>query len=171
MRPIRQVTALLPLLATVLVGSGWHSAAMAFRNCDTTQDSSAFRGSSHYFIGELEFDPASGQTIGTETHYNYTQLDARGVRECHVTYAISGVYEAASALFLLDASRSGQSVDCEQSFIDMNYPEFASYTLAVSFLDDGSVEVLRADSGETVGVGAWHEGALSYKTQETCDLN
>lgn len=170
MRSPLQATALLPLFLTALVCSGWHTSAMAFRNCDPNQDSSVFRGSSSYFIGELEFNAVSGQTIGTETHYNYSNLDASGVRECHVTYEITGVYESASALFLLDAKRSGQSVACEQAFIDTRYPEFAAYTLQVSVGDDGSVEVLRADSGETVGVGAWHQDSVSYKTQEICEL-
>ncbi len=49
-------------------------------------------------------------------------------------------------------------------------PEFTSYTLQVSFKSGGNVEVLRADSGETVGVGTWYEGSVSYKTQETCEL-
>ncbi|WP_133125990.1 hypothetical protein [Pseudohalioglobus lutimaris] len=170
MRPRLLAMALLPLLVAVLPGLGWHSSAMAFRNCDPNQDSSVFRGSSRYFIGELEFNESTGQTIGTETHYNYSNLDGSGVSECHVTYDISGFYEAASALFLLDARRSSQSAGCEQAFIDANYPEFTSYTLQVSFKSGGNVEVLRADSGETVGVGTWYEGSVSYKTQETCEL-
>lgn len=154
----------------LLVCMGWHTTSMAFRNCDPSQDSYGFRGSSRYFIGELEFDKDSGLTLGTETHFNYTNLGSDGVVECHVTYEITGVYEAASALFLLDASRSGHSQGCESGFMESNFPESNTYTLQIVFKDNGSIEVRRADSGEAVGAGAWTEGSVSYKTEETCEL-
>jgi hypothetical protein len=155
----------------LLVTTRWCSGSMAFRNCDPSQDSSAFRGSSHYFVGELEFDEDSGATLGTETHFNYSNLDSSGVVECHVTYEITGVYEPASALFLLEANRSGHSRGCDSAFIESNYPESNTYTLHAEFKANGSVEMLRADSGETVGVGTWITGAVSYKTEETCELH
>ncbi|KAA1189139.1 hypothetical protein F0M18_15800 [Pseudohalioglobus sediminis] len=156
--------------ALIAASLGWHSTAQAFRNCDPSQDSTGFRGSSRYYIGELQFDAATGDTIGTETHYNYSNPGDDDIVECHVTYAITGVFDAAGQLFLLDAERSGFSRGCDSEFIAVNYPELTSYTLQVSRAEDDTVEVVRADSGEAVGEGNWHDGSVSYKTQETCEL-
>jgi hypothetical protein len=160
------------LLVTVGVLStlAWHAGSHAFRNCDPSLDSEAFRGSSRYFIGELEFAENGGAARGTETHYNYSNIGDNGLRECHVTYSITGVYEPASALFLLDAERTGHSHGCERDLIEANYPMVTSYTLQVTFHANGLVDVMRADSGETVGTGSWGEGVVSYKTEEVCEL-
>jgi len=158
------------LLALSIPMLVWHAQCQAFRNCDPSLDSDVFRGSSYYFIGELEFDENGGAARGTETHYNYSNAGEQGVVACHVTYSTSGIYDPASALFLLDAERSGHSHDCESEFIEIAYPLVTSYTLQVSVRANGLFDVVRADSGEEVGTGSWEEGAVSYKTAEVCEL-
>ncbi len=158
------------VLGSIMAVLVWTPRALAFRNCDPAQDSDSYRGSSSYFIGELEFDEQTGETQGTETHFNFSNRGATGVVECHVTYALSGVYEPGSGLFLLDAEKTGNSVDCDSDFLDINYPQFSSYTLYIEFGAGSRVEVTRADSGEAVGEGSLGEGTLSYKTAEICEL-
>lgn len=157
-------------LLSVVVAVLWSSQAQSFRNCDPAQDSESYRGRSSYFIGELEFDEQSGETLGTETHFNYSNNGSTGVVECHVTYELTGVYESGSGLFLLEARRSGNSIGCDSEFLDTNYPPFSSYTLQVESGAGSRVKVTRADSGEALGEGTLGGNTLSYKTAEVCEL-
>ena len=144
--------------------------AQAFRNCASTSSSEGYRGESHYLVGELVFDSATGSASGTETHFNYSNLHSSGVVECHITYETNGVYEAGSSLFLLEGNRTSQSSGCDPKFIESSFPDYVSYTLHAEFKGDGTVAVIRADSGEAVGQGDWAAGHLSYQTQEICQL-
>jgi len=145
--------------------------ALAFRNCDSLMDSGAFRGESRYLVGELAFDAASGSATGTETHYNYSNEDASGVRECHVTYDIDGIYQADAGLFLLEARLVNQSRSCDADYVVGNFPETRSYVLQALLQPNGQAELLRGDSGETLALGNWSDGSLSYKTREVCELH
>ncbi len=144
--------------------------AQAFRNCDAMTYSDAYRGSSRYLVAELAFDDKSGAATGTATHFNFSNDDTAGVVECHVTYSIDGIYDAGSALFLLDGNRTNQSRDCDHIFVETRYPAHKSYTLHADFSENGAVEVYRGDSGEFIGRGSWNQGVFSYKTDEVCEL-
>lgn len=155
----------LPLALVVLA-----EPAYAFRNCERLPDDHLYRGSSNYQVSELEFDPLSRSATGTETHYNYFSLEAGGIVECHITYELNGIYDEASALFLLDADRRNLSVSCDRATVDVQFPDYLSYSLTVRVEDDSRVLVSRADSGEVLARGDWNRGYLTYKTGEHCEL-
>jgi hypothetical protein len=164
MLPTRPVFALLALTVGTPAGP-----ALAFRDCGV-EDSGAWAALSRYVVGELGYDDATGATSGTETHYNFSNLEPRGVAECHVTYELDGVFESFNGAFMLEARRSNLSPNCDPGFIDTEYPEFLSYYLEVRFSADGRAEMRRSDTGEVYASGDWGHGALAYKTEERCFL-
>ena len=158
------------IVAFVVLGTVPES-ALAFRNCERLPDDHLYRSSSGYQVSELEFDPISRIASGTATHYNFSNRASGGVAECHVTYELNGVYDEASALFLLDADRRNHSVSCDGDTFDAQYPDYLSYSLTVRQETDDRVLVSRAESGEVLARGDWNAGYISYKTDEDCSLN
>lgn len=146
---------------------GWCSAAHAYKNCGLSQDTWSFWDSS-YFVGELEYDVESGGAMGTVTHYNFSKRGPGEIRECHVTYEFSGIYEPVSALFLLDADRTNRSQSCSGDFVDSRFPAYVSHTLQLHQDGNIGVELSLADSGEIFAQGNLGEGSLVYRTEETC---
>lgn len=142
----------------------------AFRNCQIDGDSAAFRGSSRYLVGELTYEASSGTASGTETHYNYTNAGPAGLNECHVTYELTGIYDDAGALLLLDAELTNQSHGCDPDFVDADFPDYRSYTITLRKSHDGITELLDSGSGSVLASGDPAEGTLLYRTDEACIL-
>ncbi len=155
-------------LAVVSTAAG---PAQAFRNCERFPDDHFYRGTSGYQVSELEFDAVTRIATGTETHYNFSNLEAGGVSDCHVTYELNGVYDESSALFLLDADRRNQSVSCDTETVATRFPDYLSYSLTVRVESGARVLVSRAESGEVLARGDWNQGFITYKTSEECQLN
>ena len=159
----------LNLALVLFLGGG--APAQAFRNCQIDGDSAAFRGSSRYLVGELTYEAASGAASGTETHYNYSNVGPAGLNECHVTYELSGIYDDAGALLLLDAELTNQSHGCDPDFVDAEFPDYRSYTITLRKSDEGITELLDAGSGIVLARGDPAEGTLLYRTDEACMLD
>lgn len=158
------------LLSVILALGVLASPAQGFRNCQRQADDHFFRGSSSYQVSELEFDLESRAATGTETHYNFSTGNGGGIRECHVTYELNGIYDEGSALFLLDADRRNQSVSCDEATVNARFPDYLSYSLTVREESATRVLVSRAESGEVLARGDWSKGYITYKTAEECEL-
>lgn len=143
--------------------------AFAFRNC-AAENSDAFSASTQYIVGEIAFDPDTGWASGTETTYNHSNRGFEGHTECHVTYELSGVFEATSGTLVLDGHRTNHSTSCSTEMIGALYPTERSYAIQIEFIGDGSTRVLFADSGELLARGDWSSGSTAYRTRETCDI-
>ncbi len=160
----RYLTALLPLLLATA------QPVQAFRNCQIEGDSNAFRGSSRYLVGELTYEAGTGSASGTETHYTYSNAGPAGLAECHVTYELTGIYDDAGALLLLDAERTNQSRDCDPGFVDTEFPSYRSYSMTLRQSGEGLTELVDASSGLVMASGDPSGGALLYRTAESCSL-
>ena len=147
----------------------WSASAAGFRACDI-DNSYAFSAATRYVVGEISFDPVTGQASGTETTYNYANQDDDGFTECHVTYKLSGIFEPGTGTFLLDTERTNHSVTCQEDFISINYPDTGRYALQMDFDPDGTSLVNSADSGQLVASGEWRPGRTNYKTIEECTI-
>jgi len=147
----------------------WASGAAGFRNCGV-QYGDAWSADSHYTVGEIAFDGTTGTASGTETRYNYSNHSADGVGECHVTYELTGTYDAGVEVFTFDAIRTNHSASCPPFLLGVEYPPDRLYALQMAFAEDGSAEVRSADSGETVASGSWASGRAVYKTEEKCTI-
>lgn len=143
---------------------GYPATASTYVNCDR----SIGDWSSSYFVGELEFNAETGDATGTSTHYNYRKVGPDDVRECHVTYELTGIYEPVSALFLLDAHRTNLSQACSSEFIEAGFPQETWRVMQVHLDSDDGVEISRADNGEIIASGILREGSLVYRTEESC---
>lgn len=160
----------LKLAIVLVVATLWQGNALAFRNCERPVDETAYRASSGYSVSEIEFDPLTRVATGTETHYNYANDPSGRIRECHVTYELRGVYEASSALFLLGATRTNQSQNCDADFVEYNFPVQRSYTVQVDAVKGGRAAVSHADNGDTFASADWQQSHMSFTTEETCEL-
>ena len=146
----------------------WAQGASGFRGC-ASADSDAWSASSHYTVGEIAFDVVTGVASGTETRYNYSNdPDAGG--ECHVTYELTGTYNAGVEVFTLDATRTNYSESCAPGLLGVEYPPRRLYALQMAFAEDGSAMVSSAASGELLASGSWAAGRAVYKTPEECTV-
>jgi hypothetical protein len=147
----------------------WAAGANAFRNCDVSE-SYAWSASTHYTVGEIAFDGITGTASGTETRYNFSNHATAGSGECHVTYELSGTYDAVVEVFTLDATRSNYSDSCPPELLGAQYPPSRLYALQMAFSEDGSARVSSAASGQLLASGSWESGRAVYKTPEECEI-
>ena len=157
------------ILGVSLIIAGWSAAAAAFRNCDLENDH-AYLATTHYMVGEIEFDAVTGTASGTKTIYNFSNQREDGFEECHVTYELTGSYTAGSGTLVLDARRTNFSPGCPRELIAGDYPADRTYALQVDFDDGGSAAVHAADNGDLLAQGSWGAGRAVYKTAETCTV-
>lgn len=147
----------------------WVPGAAGFRNCGA-EYGNAWSAASHYTVGEIAFDGTTGTASGTETRYNYSNHDAGGTGECHVTYELTGTYDAVVEVFTFDATRTNYSASCPPALLGAEYPPSRLYALQMAFAEDGSAVVRSAASGETLASGSWGSGRAVYKTVEQCTI-
>jgi hypothetical protein len=154
------------ILVTAL-SLAWSSTGYAFRVCDDN-NIDVYSASTRYVVGEISYDEATGQANGTETTYNYGNRGIEGFIECHVTYELSGIIEAGSSTFVLDARRSNHGAGCPSEMIDAQYPSETLYVFQMDFVSDGTSKVHLGSSGEFFASGDWKDGRTVYTTPEEC---
>ena len=152
-----------------LVALAWVDWAIAFRGCNTGDDG-VYATATRYVVGEVTYEGATGQASGTETTYNHIDREFEGFTECHVTYELTGSYEASSGTLILDALRSNHSIECPADLIAATYPANQYYALQMQLQTDGEAEVRFADSGELLAKGRWGSGKMTYRTTEKCTI-
>jgi hypothetical protein len=157
------------LLLASLISLTFAGETRAFRTCDA-DNSDAFSASTQYVVGEIAFDPTTGLASGTETTYNHSNSALQGLGECHVTYELTGSFEASSGTLVMDARRTNHSASCPPEFIDADYPPERLYALLIELGGDGNASVHLADNGELIALGEWSPGSTAYRTRETCTM-
>ena len=153
----------------LVLSLAWSGNTAAFRTC-AVENSAAFAAATHYIVGEIAFDGATGHASGTETTYNHSNRDSEGFSVCHITYELSGVFEPVTGTFLLDANRTSHSLACPDNLITVEYPNKRSYVFQIDFESDGSSAVRLADNGELLAQGDWSAGKMTYRTAEDCTV-
>jgi hypothetical protein len=156
-------------IAALVCALALMDSAQAFRTCDI-DNSGAYAASTQYIVGELAFDEMTGLANGTETTYNYSNRSFEGFTECHVTYELSGSYDAGSQAFFIDANRTNHSPACPAKLIDFEYPDYRMFTLQVMLGDDGVSELRTDERAGFLATGTWRNGRTAYKTAEKCTL-
>ena len=143
--------------------------ALAFRSC-AEENSEAYTATTQYVVGEIAFDPETGNATGTETTYNHSNTSSSDLGECHVTYELTGSFESASGTLVMDARRTNHSHSCSPEFIETSYPPERLYALLIELGGDGRAQVHMADNGELIAQGEWSPGSTAYRTRETCTM-
>jgi hypothetical protein len=141
----------------------------AFRSC-AQENSDAYTASTQYVVGEIAFDPDTGNASGTETTYNHSNTSTTEPGECHVTYELTGSFESASGTLVMDARRTNHSISCSPEIIEASYPPERLYALLIELGGDGRARVHLADNGELIAQGEWSSGSTAYRTRETCTI-
>lgn len=145
----------------------WSNTGYAFRVCND-ENIDVYSASTRYVVGEISYDEMSGEANGTETTYNYGNRDFEGFIECHVTYELSGIIEAGSSTFVLNAKRTNHSAICPAALIEAQYPSESLYVFQMHFESDGTSQVHLGNSGELFASGDWKDGKTFYRTPEEC---